>query len=72
MPLEFYLLCLFAMGVFGGWILRIDYMQYKADQYREERAEERRQAYEEQIIKQANRNNLISTWVAESKGGFKR
>ena len=73
MPIEFYLICLFVIGLFGGWIARVDYMQYKADQEREERAEKDRKAWEEnkEFIKQINRNNTFNSWVAETKGDAK-
>lgn len=67
MPLEFWILCLIAVAFFGGWVARVDYMQFKADQEREEQARECRQAYENEFIKQINRNNLFNTWVTEVK-----
>jgi hypothetical protein len=71
MPIEFYILCLIAIAFFGGWVAKTDYMQYKADQMREARAEERRQAYERDkaYIKQINRRNLFVSWCEEVKGG---
>lgn len=69
MPIEFWILLLITVAFFGGWIARVDYQQYKADQEREARAIERRQAYihSEEYIKQINRNNLFNSWVAEAK-----
>ena len=69
MPIEFWILLLCAVAFFGGWIAKVDFDRYKADQKREARAEERRQAYERDkaYIKQINRNNLFVSWVAESK-----
>ena len=74
MPIEFWILLLVAVAFFGGWIARVDYLQYKADQMREARARERRQAYihSEEYIKRINRNNTFNTWVAEAKGGAEK
>lgn len=67
MPLEFWILCLIAVAFFGGWVARVDYMQFKADQEREEQARECRQVYENEFIKKINRNNLFNSWVADAK-----
>ena len=74
MPIEFWILVLIAVAFFGGWVARVDYFQYKADQMREARARERRQAYihSEEYIKSINRNNTFNTWVQEAKGGAKK
>lgn len=74
MPIEFWILLLIAVAFFGGWVAKADYEQYKADQMREERARERRQAYERDkaYIKQINRNNLFVSWCEEAKGGAKK
>ena len=74
MPIEFWFLLLIAVAFFGGWVARVDYEQYKADQEREARARERRQAYihSEEHIKQINRNNLFVSWCEEAKGGAKK
>lgn len=71
MPIEFYLLLLVAIAFIGGWLGKIAWEQYKADQMREARAEERRQAYERDkaYIKQINRRNLFVSWCEEAKGG---
>jgi hypothetical protein len=63
---------LIAVAFFGGWVARVDYMQFKADQEREERATENRQAYENEFIKQINRNNLFNSWVTEVKSEVKK
>ena len=72
--IEFLILCLLVCAFFCGWFAKIGIEQYKADQEREERARERRQAYEQgnEYIKQINRNNLFNSWVAEAKGGAKK
>ena len=74
MPIEFWILLLSVIAFFGGWIAKVDYDLYKADQMRESRARERRQAYihSEEYIKSINRNNTFNTWVAEAKGGAKK
>jgi hypothetical protein len=71
MPIEFWVLCVFAIGIFVGWIAKVDFDRYKADQEREAQARERRQAYihSEEFIKSINRNNTFNSWVAEAKGG---
>ena len=71
MPLEFWILLLCAVAFFGGWVAKVDYDRYKADQMREARARERRQAYihSEEFIQSINRNNTFNFWVAEAKGG---
>lgn len=70
MPIEFYLLLLVAVAFIGGWIAKVDYDRYKADQKREARARERRRAYihSEEFIKSINRNNTFNSWVAEANG----
>jgi hypothetical protein len=70
MPIEFYLLLLVAVAFFGGWIAKVDYDRYKADQMREAQARERRRAYihSEEFIKSINRNNTLNSWVAEANG----
>ena len=74
MSIVFHLMIFFIVGLFGGWVARIDHEHRKADEERVAEATQKRQAYDEQgeFIKQINRNNLINTWVAESKGGVKR
>lgn len=71
MPIEFYFLCLLFVTFFLGWVCKTAWEQYKADQMREARAEERRQAYERDkaYIKQINRRNLFVSWCEEAKGG---
>ena len=74
MPIEFYLLLLIAVAFFGGWIAKVNYDRYKADQMREAQARERRQAYERDkaYIKQINRRNLFVSWCEEAKGGVRK
>lgn len=70
-----FLVSLFGMiCVFTGWFARIAWVQYKADQEREEQAAKRRQEYihSAEHIKQINRNNTFNSWVAEAKGGAKK
>ena len=71
MPIEFYLLLLIAVAFFGGWIAKVNYDRYKADQMREAEAREHRREYvhSEEFIKSINRNNTFNSWVAEAKGG---
>jgi hypothetical protein len=71
MPIEFWILCLLVVTFFCGWFGKIAWEQFKADQMREARAEERRQAYERDkaYIKQNNRRNLFVSWCEEAKGG---
>ena len=74
MPIEFLVLCVFAIGIFVGWVAKVDYDRFKADQMREARAEECRQAYERDkaYIKQINRRNLFVSWCEEAKGGVRK
>lgn len=75
-----FLVSLFGMiCVFTGWFARIAWVQYKADQEREEAAEQRRREYEqarcdeyEEYIKMLNREKLLKTWAEEAKGGAKK
>lgn len=70
-----FLVLLFGMiCVFVGWFARIAWLQYKADQEREAREIERRQAHihSEEFIKSINRNNTFNSWVEEAKGGAKK
>lgn len=70
MPIEFWILCLIFVAFFGGWIAKVDFDRYKADQKREAQARERRQAYERDkaYIKQINRRNLFVSWCEEANG----
>lgn len=72
MPLEFWILCLLVCAFFCGWFAKIGIEQYKADQERGAEADERKQAYESEFIKQINRNNLFNTWVTEVKSEVKK
>lgn len=70
MPIGFYFLCFCFCLVLCGWFGKIAYDQYIADQMREARARERRQAYERDkaYIKQINRRNLFVSWCEEANG----
>ena len=74
--LTYLLLILFVVGCFGGWLLKIAIDQMKADQRREEEAEERSREYEqsyiaecEEQIKELNRQQTMYRWLSEVKGG---
>ena len=70
MSVEFLILCLLVCAFFCGWFAKIGIEQYKTDQERKERAEQRRQAYERDkaYIKQINRRNLFVSWCEEANG----
>ena len=75
-----FLVLLFGMiAALAGWFARIAWVQYKADQEREEQAEKCRQEYEQarceeyqEQIKQRNREDLFISWAAAAKRGAKK
>lgn len=70
----FWLLCLLFIGFVAGWVAKVDFDRYKADQKREQGAKERRLAYEQnkEYIKQINRRKLFVSWCEAAKGGAKK
>jgi hypothetical protein len=77
--LLFWILVLCMICCFGGWLLKVAVDQKKADQRREEEAEERSREYEqryiaecEERIKDLNRQQTMYWWLSEVKGGAKK